>query len=241
MNDQEYLAKLISLYEQLEGMLPYFRAIITDPNGTILFCSKMYQSSRDKEILEVGSKVMPEKSGKYAPEESIKEWKNIVETKKPQHAINVNYFDGKIQPFITAKYPIINQTTGNVIAIYNIRQEVKFTTIQHQLMRALEIYDEPQDVDISQYKLTTREKQIIFLLLGGLCSREIATILSKVDGKNISSRTIDNIFTNQLRPKFNAFSREDLYAKLIKLGFDKMIPKDLLINIKIPLQNILTY
>lgn len=241
MNDADYLANVIKTYAHLDKLMPHFRIIITDQYGVTLFCSKLYQATRELDDLSVGHSAIPEDEGKYRSEIAIAEWQKVIETREAQHAINIHWFEGVVQPYLTSKYPIINEETGNIVAMFNIRQKVLYNSIQHQLLRALEIYDESKNIEFEKFKLTKREKQLIFLFLSGLSSKEIAIVLSKIDGKEVSKNTIDNIFTNQLRIKFNAFSREALYEKLLRLGFDRLVPKDLLVNVKIPLLSLTTY
>ena len=193
MTDQDYLAKVIATYTQLDELMPHFRVLISDVRGITLFCSKLYIITRGSDNLTVGSSSLPAGGGKYHPDQALAEWQEVVQTKLSKHAINVNLFEGVVQPYLTSKYPLINEETGNVVAIFNVRQKVLYNSIQHQLLRALDIYPEAKIIDFEKYKLTKREKQLIFLFLSGLSSKEIALILSKVDNKDISKKTIDSI------------------------------------------------
>lgn len=241
MTDEEFLARVIAKYKRIDELMPAFRIAIKDTEAKIVFATHMYKVTRGETVSQEGSYGLPPTEYKYNQNQSITEELEVRESKKIKHSINMNYFESTIQPYMTSKYPLINPDTGNSIGIIVVLHKVLYSNIQHQLMRALEIYKQPKNIDFEQYNLTRREKELIFLFLNGLSSKEIALVLSKLENKDISKNTIDNIFSNQLRIKFNSFSREALYEKLIELGFDRLIPRDLLFNVKIPLQHIKTY
>ena len=240
MTDEEFLEKVIAKYKRFDELIPAFRIAIKDSAARIVFATHMYKVTR-QEAANTGSFGLPPSEHKYNQSQSIAEEIEVCRTKTVKHSINMNYFEGTIQPYMTSKYPLVNPDTGNSIGIIVVLHKVLYSNIQHQLLRVLEIYKQPEYVDFEQYNLTKREKELIFLFLNGLSSKEIALVLSKLENKEISKNTIDNIFSNQLRSKFNAFSREALYEKLLELGFDRLIPRDLLFNVKIPLQHIETY
>ena len=242
MQDLEYINESISSFKELDELTPCFRVLITDTNGGALFVTKLFQEFRGiNEFVRGSIYTQQENTGKYHAEDTLKEWKQVVETRTPLHAINANLLNKITQFYMTSKYPIINPETNNVIGIFNISHEVLYRSIQHQLMRALEVYEVAKNVNIEAYQLTKREKQLIFLFLSGMSSKEISIVLSKIEGREISKNTIDIIFSNQIRVKFNAFSREALTEKLLKLGFDHLIPSDLINSFKIPLLDIITY
>lgn len=143
--------------------------------------------------------------------------------------IRIHNLTTGIQPRTFIKSPIVNN--GNVIGI--IAQCFEFGEITNSNMfnpKNYSIYDK------SLIQLTRREKQIIFLFLNQNNSQKIANILSKMENKTISKSTIDSIFKNQLYSKFNVYNRDALYQKLIDLGFEKLIPKEILIAASFSLQ-----
>ncbi len=79
------------------------------------------------------------------------------------------------------------------------------------------------------------------MFIHGLTSQEIASVISTAENKNISKSAIDAVFANQLRIKFDAYTRDGLYDKLIRLGFYQVIPQDLMVNIKLPAGHIDVY
>ncbi len=90
-------------------------------------------------------------------------------------------------------------------------------------------------------KLSKREKQVVFLFLSNFNSQEIANILSQIDNKSISKNTIDSVFADQLFIKFNVVNRTALRNELLKYDFNRLIPKELLIDTSIPLDKMSTY
>ena len=81
---------------------------------------------------------------------------------------------------------------------------------------------------LQNFKLTQREKEVIFFFMANCSSYEIATSIGKIYNKNISKSTIDSIFSNQLYLKFNAVSRIQLQEKLAKLGYATIVPKSVI-------------
>lgn len=241
MNNEEFLAKVIAKYKRLDELMPFFRISIKDTKTKILYATQRYKYTRGEDSSQIGEYGLPPTVYKYNQNQSINEELEVQQTRTVKHSINMNYFEGTIQPYMTSKYPLINPDTDEVLGVVVVLHKVLYSNIQHQLLRALEIYEQPQFVDFNQYNLTKREKELIFLFLNGLSSKEIAMVLSKLENKPVSKNTIDNIFANQLRVKFDTFSREALYNKLLELGFDRLVSKDLLFNVKIPLQHIEAY
>ncbi len=90
-------------------------------------------------------------------------------------------------------------------------------------------------------KLTTREKQVIFLFLANYTSQDIAQKIGQFEGKKISKSTIDGVFNDRLYLKFDVHSRSKLREKLLSLGLASRIPKELLSIRSIDLNNIKTY
>ncbi len=241
MNDIEYLEQIVATCTKLDELMATFKFEIKSTDGTLLYRSKIFQQGSGKERDDTENKNLPPDLGRYNKSSSIAEELEVVLKKVVKHAININSLDGQIQPYLTSKFPIVNPLSGNVVGTFIMIQKLLFNSVQHQILRALEIYDEPATNNFEKYKLTKREKQLIFLFIGGLSSKEIALILSKLEGRDISKNTIDNIFSNQLRVKFDAYSRESLYDKLLELGFDRMVPQDLLVGVKIPLNVLEVY
>ena len=76
--------------------------------------------------------------------------------------------------------------------------------------------------------LSKREKQIVFLFLANLNSTEMVEVIYQMEGKKLRKGTIDCVFTDQLFPKFQVYNRQALYAKLVQLGYNRLIPNEML-------------
>lgn len=240
MSNDDFLAEIMMVYKRFDELTPFFNFEVRSLEGRLLLRSASFQQYSGIER-NVDSYGLPANLDYYDPEISLREEREVILTKVIKHAINVNYFEGEIQPYLTSKYPLVNISTGSVVGVLVVFQKLLINSLQHLLLRAINAYNKVSLVNFEHLKLTKREKQLIFLFINGLSSKEIALILSNLEGKAVAKSTIDNIFMNQLRVKFNAHSRESLYDRLIEFGFDNMIPSDLLIGIKIPLQSLTTY
>lgn len=241
MTDNEYLEKIIRTYQELDQLVPTRPLAIYNLDQKIIFSSMSYKTARGGCAIE-GGHGLPDDSGKYTQQQSRNEEKIVLSKRKVIQSINFNFYDGKVQPYTTTKSPLINKNSDNVVGIHVVLQKIMYTNIKFSLLKALEIYDLPlKDYDLSKYKLTKRECQVVFLFLNGLTSQEIASVLSKADGKELSKSAIDAVFSNQLRVKFDVYSRESLYQELIRLGFYRMIPNDLMVNIKLQISDVEIY
>lgn len=78
--------------------------------------------------------------------------------------------------------------------------------------------------------LTKREHQVAFLLCHCKDNYEIAKVISLTKDKNIQAKTINNIISRYLFPKFHVNSKDELQAKLKTLNYDKKMPNSLLSN-----------
>lgn len=80
-------------------------------------------------------------------------------------------------------------------------------------------YDENETI-----KLTKREYEVLYLLSIGKSTKEIASFISKLEGKKLSHATIDVIINKQLYPKFQVFNRGQLIEKATLLKIIPFIP-----------------
>ena len=75
----------------------------------------------------------------------------------------------------------------------------------------------------------------------GLSSKDIAFTLSKISGREISKSTVDSLFRDQLFLKFEVYNRDALFEKLLRLGFDRYVPSDLLPKVELPVSELIAY
>jgi hypothetical protein len=142
---------------------------------------------------------------------SISLWKNypfnlvredelkIMQLRTPMQFLVLDYFAGKLSPRIFIKTPIINPKTNNVVGI--ICQSIAYQqfNLKTSLNQALNTQDQKDDAkQSSEPTLSTRQKEVVFLLLNNLSSQEIANFINKTTSKSIKKTTIDSIFSEQL-------------------------------------------
>jgi hypothetical protein len=89
---------------------------------------------------------------------------------------------------------------------------------------------EPSDLPDNDDFLTTREHQVAFLLCHCKSPSEIAQVLSLFNHKDIQAKTVNNIISRYLFPKFSANSKIELIDKLKEMNYDKKMPNSLLSN-----------
>ncbi len=242
MNDIEFLNNIANSFKQIEDGLPNLITIIKNLDSKIVYASSIYATMEGKPISELlGKTGLPPKTGKYNPETSIAEDINVITHKKRYEFLKIGNFCNKIQPLIVIKDPIINRTTGNVVGIFYWWKKISMNSLNQEIISSFNVISTNKTGVTIGVKLSKREKQVIFLFLTNLSSQEIASTLSLMDNKVITKSTIDGLFTEQLFVKFAVHSRVALREKLISLGFDHVIPKELLVSISIPLHEMNTY
>ncbi|AUR52273.1 helix-turn-helix transcriptional regulator [Aquella oligotrophica] len=82
--------------------------------------------------------------------------------------------------------------------------------------------------ELNSVELSSREQEILFLLLLGKSYKEIASILMKVHKKPYSASTVSSITMRQLLPKFSAHSVRNMLAKVSQSRILTTIPPSLL-------------
>ncbi|MFN8770426.1 MAG: helix-turn-helix transcriptional regulator [Neisseriaceae bacterium] len=242
MNDSDFLNKIIDSFTIIESGITNLIISIKDINSIIVFCSKPFAhliGYQNKEHL-VGSGHALEQFGKYRHEDIEKEDAFVKQNKKRYQSLKIHKFCGKVQPIIVIKEPIINPSTQNVVGIFGYVKKLSMSSFSHQIIKSLDCTSRISS-SIKDYKLTKREKQVIFFFLSHLSSQEIAEVLSKIDNKKVSKSTIDGIFTEQLFNKFNVVNRVALRKKLTLLGFTEAIPTDILEGMILPLNELQIY
>ncbi len=242
MNDNDFLNKIINSFKQIEDGLPNLITIIKGLDSKILYASNIYAIMVGKSINELlGTTGLPPKTGKYDPKLSIEEDNQVITQRCRHEFLKIGTFCNKIQPLIVLKDPIINPATQNVTGIFYIWKKLSMSSFGQEIITSFNVTGTDQTRITHGIKLSKREKQVIFLFLTNLSSQEIAKALSLMDNKTITKSTVDGLFTEQLFVKFEVHSRVALREKLISLGFDRVIPKELLISISIPLHEMSTY
>ena len=244
-----YVSAILTSHLNHSANRSIFRVAVTissisvpDSFVRIVFSSKSYADNINQELNDlIGTTGLPIKSGKYSPENSIKEDRKVILNKKNYEFLKVCRFNNKLHIFILNKIPIINPDTMNVVGILGLFKPIGMCSLSREIVNSFSDSFKTKTRFLNTVRLSKREKQVIFLFLSNLSSQEIANTLSQIDNKTISKNTVDSIFADQLFIKFNAVSRASLREILIAQGFNKVIPKELLIEISIPLKELNTY
>lgn len=164
----------------------------------------------------------------------------VLTQKRSKSYIRIHDFKTGIIPRTFIKSPIIDSVTNDVIGLFVQCFEFGGTGLDQNILNIDETADYSNIVDFP-VNLSKREKQLIFFCIAKLGSQEIANMISKIENKIISKNTIDNIFQIQLFNKFGVYSRQALYVKLMQLGYNKFIPKEVLTVATFPTEKLIVY
>ncbi len=158
----------------------------------------------------------------------ICEDQQIIATRTALPFIHIDKIKGKLKPLTFIKSPIVDNSSNQVIGI--LCQAFDFATLNpaQQILNTYQSLNlEPQQNQTLPH-LSKREKQIVFLFLANLNSAEMVDVIYQMEGKKLRKGTIDCVFTDQLFPKFQVYNRQALYAKLVQLGYNRLIPNEML-------------
>lgn len=144
-------------------------------------------------------------------------------------SVNPNYQEDLLILHCTEK-PIVNPGTNDTVAI---SMELRKLDIPLYFAKILELNSFPISnltQDYQDHLLTKREHEIAFLLFHYPTSEKIAEIISSFSPKPVSAKTIRNILSQQLYPKFKVYNIQALIDKLYVLDYHKKIPPSLLVD-----------
>ncbi|MED7820227.1 MULTISPECIES: hypothetical protein [unclassified Francisella] len=228
MNDEKFLERFIESINYIDKALPQQSLIIKDIESKYIYVSnywaKLIGISPDHLINK--DLWLPLYDNDPNIEKIVRqEEKDVIENKKVRIALKINRLQNKLTPYITHKLPIINSKTNNVVGVFCYCLGIGKINIETILQNALTTSVRQTNDSIM---LSRREKQVIYLFMANLSSQEIASVISKIDKKKITKSTIDSLFNDQLYIKFSVYSRPELYKKLQVMGFDNLIPQELL-------------
>lgn len=243
-DDQEFLKSFINSVDILANALPKQLIGIKDTNSVHIYCSKYFLNDVlcvDAHTI-LGKATLLDDPTRLTPyEQMLEEDQRIINKRTSQAYLKLNNFNDGIKPRIFIKSPIINPATNNVVGVMYQGFDWSLVNFNQQLIKAHQLF-KPQNTNTGDLpKLTKREKQIVFFFLARLNSQEIADILYTIENKHLSKSTIDSIFIDRLYIKFKVTNRQALYDKLLNLGYDRLIPVDLLMSTTIPLAEPVIY
>lgn len=211
----------------LANMLPTQIIGVKDLDSRYIYCSPNFAELLGYSVAEIVGK-----HDMFIGEENnasrICEDQQIIHERKALPFIHIDKIKGRLTPLTFIKSPIIDDSTDSVIGI--LCQVFEFATLD-PAQQILNLY---QNLSLTRQQnqqlphLTKREKQIVFLFLANLNSAEMVEVIYRMEGKKISKGTIDCVFTDQLFQKFGVYNRQALYVKLIQLGYNRLIPTEML-------------
>lgn len=215
---QTIISSVESMSELIPNLLIGIKNLESEHVYISKYCRKIFNVSNGETGL---ISVFPN----YSLISSIEDDRQIFSNNSAKNFIVFASINDRLTPFIFSKLPIIDSTTSKAIGlIYNGIEYPYFNMHEH-------INESFNGIDfklLQNFKLTQREKEVIFFFMANCASNEIATSIGKIYNKNISKSTIDSIFSNQLYLKFNVISRIQLQEKLAKFGYATIIPKSVI-------------
>lgn len=233
MTNDEFLKKAFSAAHFLAETSDTQMLSIKGCDSTHLYCSPYLlklMGAQEKEI--IGKTVwFPLYDNDLDIEKIIREEDLfILNSRKPKMVFKINHFTTGLTPYICNKSPLINPETNDIVGILFQGFEIGIINVHQYLLKG--ISDPSKNISLSEEcrHLSKREKQAIFLFMANLSSQEIAEVLYQIEKKQISKSGVDTLFYDQLYPKFKVRTRQALYKKLKAMGYDDMIPKEILIS-----------
>ena len=242
MSDAESLAMIKSTLSDFLAFTPNQTMFAVDINANIVYCSPSFTQVKLSELCSLESMILQEgiKMDVSKVELAIH---GVVQDKLKRRIccpVIINCVQNLVDFYLV---PIINPASKNIIGVlvYLIRFELtsrqdivlSSKNTQSSTLSAINVNYPFKTLSVNAQpkcetyiKLTSREENIVFLLIFNYSSREIAEILSELETKSISKDSVDKLIANQLQVKFKVVHRYKLVERLIELGYHKVVPKD---------------
>jgi hypothetical protein len=161
---------------------------------------------------------------RFACKKMIKLQQIVINHKRPVNFISLIPRDNIFSSRLVSYVPVFHDN-GELVALQSYASNCNLFGVNEYLTILQEKKLEP--VTIREYdlpiKLTTRQHEVLFLLVRGLSQRQAADIL------NISRGNLAKITVESICPKFGIFDADtsELIGSAIKLGYHKYIPQSL--------------
>lgn len=243
MLDKDVLTQAVSTATFLSKVMPKQMITVKDCNSVHIFCSEYLATLTGRTLDQlIGQKVwLPlYDDNVYFEKIILEEDQAIINSRESKLLLKINRFTTGLTPYLAMKSPLINPETDQVLGIFFQGLEIGVTSLITQLANTFHLKAETKNVcDLPH--LSKREKEVIFFFMANLSSQEITEMLYKIEGKRVTKSTIDSIFNNQLYSKFDVYDRIALYQKLRSLGYDQLIPQELLSSMSIMLNTMRPY
>ena len=244
MTDREFLDQAFVAMRFLSNASAKQMLTIKDCNSAHLYCSSYLLELMGVSELDILGKTIWPPLYDYDPDFEqiiIAEDQAIIQSQKPKMLLKINRFTTGLTPYVCSKTPLINPGTKNTVGILFQGFEMSFLALSQQLLKASAKLNQAQIKLAEHRNLSRRERQVIFFFLAHLGSQEIADILHQMEGRPIAKSTIDSLFKDQLYPKFNVYNRPALHQKLQMLGYQTLVPEELLTHASMFLSKIDVY
>lgn len=235
-----FLESFVDKLSQLLVALPDQKICIKDVNAITVFCSQAFSDFigiPKNQILHRSLWWAPLYDGMVDEETILKDDQSVILSGSPKKLFKVNKINGVLKIFLCIKSPIINPLTNEVVGIH-------INCIDNSVYNLMETFVNKKLKANNSKKLphlTKRERQVIFLFLLHLNSEEIAAVIYQLENKRISKSAVDGVFNDQLYIKFGVNSRIALHDKLVSMGYNNIIPSDLLYATSLSINNIVSY
>ncbi|MBA8737424.1 helix-turn-helix transcriptional regulator [Chromobacterium violaceum] len=227
--DKKFLQSSVAHFTAIATAVPEIIIGVKNLNSEHLYCSPHYLNLLDLKLEDVcGEIVIQPYKTSISNNLIIAEDKLVILERGPRSYLLITSLRDGVTPRMVVKLPIINPATDNVVGIVYFFHNFPASPLGQQMRILCNKLNQGDISNETLIKLSKREKQVIFFFLANLSSQEIADHLCQIEQKKISKSTIDSIFNEQLYSKFEVGSRSALYSKLINLGFNRMIPLEVL-------------
>ena len=230
MNNQDYLNFIIERFSTLAAAMPTQLLLIKNTHSEHIYHSPAYLRLIAVEKDQTNSKRAIKRANiddtELIYKKTLEEDVEIITSRQSKSLLLIIQFKDGAKPQLYIKSPLINPHNNEVIGIVGMIYEYCWTSLAH---KAVSQYSSTSTSGtMNKIKLTKRERQIIFFFMRRLNSQEIAEMIGRFENQALTKNTIDSIIANSIFKKFEVNNRQQLYDKLLKDGYDKLIPTELL-------------
>ncbi len=236
--DEEFLNKLIDSIDLLVSASPQQLVGIKNTSSLMIYYSKKFANFLGIEQKQIIGKrtFLPLYDNPDIETTILNEDETVINERRQLRVLKINKVGGTLKPYVCIKSPLINPHTNNLVGILLQGFEISVLNLNQHIFNSYKQFKSSNANNTQLPHLTKREKQVIYFFMAQLTSQEIADTIYKLEGKKVSKSTIDSVFNDQLYLKFDVNSRIALFNKLRELGYDKLIPAEVLNSMSIPLE-----
>lgn len=236
LDDQQALDLLIMHHKQFHTEQHEIIYLI-DLDYNLIFINKFaisiwnYCSIKNNLRIEAGINLLDYKIADYVFPDELKLYSStVLRTQKRLSLLGINFMRKHEYIILIFEYePIINQDTGNVIAIRIYAHKPRFPLNWFKIQLSNYRFNDQNYSDIKKplmydKLLTTREHEILFLLFHIDTYDGVAAFINANSQTKTSSSAVGKMIRRNLYRKFNVNDINSLKVKAIKLNYHKNIP-----------------